>query len=947
MRPNESRRVLAIGAAVGIALTLVLPLGAQQPAPARTAPLTQTIPVDPQITIGTLPNGLRYYIRTNKKPENRAELRLVVNVGSIVEDDDQQGLAHFVEHMAFNGTKHFPKQDIVTFMESIGMRFGPSVNAFTSFDETVYMLQVPTDRPQVLDKAFLILEDWAQGVTFDTAEIEKERGVVIEEWRLGRGAGTRMQDKQFPVLLKGSRYADRLPIGKKEILDTFKPDRVKKFYSDWYRPDLMAVVAVGDFDKAAIETLIKSHFSAMPKPSSPKPRPSYSVPDQPGTRYTIATDKEATSSSVSVYNLLPLRDPTTVGAYRRQIVENLFGAMLSSRFQEIAQKPDAPFLGAGTGRGLFVRTRDATTLSAYVKDDGIERGLEAMFTEAERVARFGFTATEFERQKTNLLRSLEQAVLEKERQESASYAAEYTRNFTQREPIPGIVYENELYQRFLPEITLAELNSLAREWSPEGNRVVVVSAPEKPGVVVPDEAKLAAVIKTVTAKNLTAYVDSVGGQPLMPTTPAPGSIVSTSTRAEFGITEWKLSNGVRVVMKPTTFKEDEILFRAYSLGGSSLASDRDYIAASTAAQVIAYGGLGQFGIIDLQKQLAGKVAGVVPFIGSTDEGLSGSGSRKDLETLFQLIHLTFVQPRADAEMFGVITGQMKAMLANQRALPENVFSEMLQTTLAQNHFRARPLTPELVDEMNLEKSFAFYKDRFADASDFTFVFVGSFQPDALKPLVERYLASLPSLNRKETWKDVGMRPPTGVVEKKVEKGVEPKSQVSLVFTGPFVYDQRHRVDIRAMAQVLETRLRETLREALGGTYSVSVGPSYSKFPRQEYSIEINFGCDPSRTEDLVKSVFKEIELLKTSGATDKQISDVKEGLLRDFETSTKQNSYLLNNLMLRYEYEEDVKDFFGIPDLYKAITAASIQEAARTYLNTGNYVRVTLVPEKK
>jgi zinc protease len=932
---------------VAFTTAMGLTVAAQQSAApsARTAALTQAIPADPQITIGTLPNGLRYYIRANGKPEQRAELRLAVNAGSILEDDDQQGLAHFVEHMAFNGTKHFPKQDVVSFMQSIGMQFGAHVNAYTSFDETVYMLQVPTDKRDVLDKAFLILEDWAQAVTFDPAEVDKERGVVVEEWRLGRGAGTRMMDKQLPVLLNGSRYAQRIPIGKKDILDTFKADRLKKFYADWYRPDLMAVVAVGDFDKAAIETMIKSHFGSIPKPATPKPRQTFSVPDHPGTLYTIATDKEAPNASVSVYNLLPMRDPTTVGAYRRQIVENIFASMLSTRFQEIAQKPDAPFLGAGTGRGLFVRSREATTLSAMVKENEIDRGLQAMYTEAERVARFGFTETEFDREKKNTLRSLEQAVLEKDKQESSSYAAEYIRNFLQKEPIPGIVYENELYQRFVPQITLAEINSLAKEWSPEGNRVVVVNAPEKPGLKIPDQARLAEVMKAST-EDLKPYVDSVASTPLLATPPAPGTIVKTTPKPEFGITEWQLSNGVRVVLKPTDFKQDEIVFRAYSFGGTSLASDADYVPATTASQVVYYGGLGAFGMIELQKQLAGKVAGVTPYIGSIDEGVSGGGSAKDAETLFQLIYLTFTQPRADPQIFGVITSQMKAMLANQQAQPETAFNETLQTTIYQNHLRARPLTPAIVDEMNLEKSMAFYKDRFADASDFTFVFVGSFQPETLKPLVEQYLGGLPSTNRRETWKDVNMRPAKGVVEKVVKKGVEPKSQTSIVFTGPFVHDQAHRVEIRAMAAVLENRLRDVLREELGGTYSVSVGASYSKIPVQDYSIEIDFGANPTRVDELVKSVFKEIEAMKASGPTDKQVADVKETMLREFETSTKQNGYLLTNILARYENGEDLKDFYAIPDFYKALSPAIIQSAAKKYLDVNNYVKVTLLPEK-
>jgi zinc protease len=926
------------------------PVPATRPAPASSAaasaPLAAPIPVDPQITTGRFSNGLRYYIRANKKPEKRAELRLVVNAGSILEERDQAGLAHFVEHMAFNGTKHFPKQETVKFLESIGMRFGPSVNAFTSFDETVYMLEVPTDKPEVLDKAFLILEDWAHNVSFDPAEIDKERGVITEEWRLRRGAGARMQDKQLPILLKGSRYAERLPIGDMEVIQSFKHERLKKFYTDWYRPELMAVVAVGDFDKATIEALVKSHFGSIPKSPATKLRPSYNVPPQPGTLFAIATDKEASSTSVAVYSKMPARDQTTVGAYRRQIVERLFSGMLSQRFAEMAQKPDAPFLGASAGRGQFVRTEEVSTLSAGVKEDGIERGLDALFTEGERVVRFGFTETELERQKRNIMRGLERAVAEKENQPSAPLADEYTRNFTDKEPIPGIEYEAALHARFLPEITLAEINALARDWVPDRNRVVMVNAPEKAGLTIPDEGKLTAVIASAVKKDLTAYVDAVGTQPLLDAPPTPGGITRTATKDAFGITEWELTNGVKVVLKPTNFKEDEVLFRAFSPGGTSLASDQDFVAASTAAQVISRSGLAKFSAVDLQKMLTGKVASARPFISDTDEGLQGSASRKDLETMFQLIYLTFTQPRADPAMFNVITTATRSALANQKASPDFAFAEALNEILTQKHPRGRMMSLELVDEMNLDKSLTFYKDRFSDASDFTFVFVGSFTPDQLKPLVEQYLAALPATHRKETWKDVGIKRPTGVIEKRVDKGLEPKSRAQLVFSGPFHYDQVQRVAIRAMAQALEVRLRESLREDLGGTYSVSASANYTKIPREEFSVTIGFGCSPDRTDELVKSVFTEIEGFKANGPTDKQVADVKETFLRDQETNMKQNGYLLTQIAVRYEYQEDLDSLFNMDAFYNKIDVAMIREAARLYLKADNLVKVTLFHEK-
>ena len=477
--------------------------------------------------------------------------------------------------------------------------------------------------------------------------------------------------------------------------------------------------------------------------------------------------------------------------------------------------------------------------------------------------------------------------------------------------------------------------------------MVLVMAPDKPGLTLPDQAKLEAVIKSAPTKPLTAYVDTVGSRPLIDTLPEPGTIVKTGANAGAGTTEWELANGVKVVLKPTTFREDEILFRATSPGGTSLASDADLIPARTAVQVVRAGGLGKFSASELRKIATGKVASAGPLIGELEEGLSGSSSKKDLETMFQLIYLTFTQPRVDPAAFGVQASQMKTMLANQKVVPEVAFYEAVSEILGQNHLRRRPTTAETIDQWNLDKSVAFYRDRFADASDFTFTFVGSFTPDTIKPLVERYLGSLPSIRRKEAWKDVGVRYPKGVVERTVTKGTEPKSRTSIVFTGPFEYTQTQRVAIRAMAQVLQSRLLTAIREELGGTYSITASQSFSRDPIADYSISIEFGSDPGRADALVKRVFEEIERLKTEGPTPEQVNDVKQSLHRDFETNTKSNSYLLTQIMLKYQYGEDPATLWEVPKYYDKLDAAAVQQAAKTYLNLQNYVKVTLMPEKK
>ncbi len=933
-----------------ITLIVILVCAVCLPATSQTPTLSQPMPVDPQITMGKFPNGMRYYIRANKKPEKRAELRLIVKAGSILEDEDQLGLAHFVEHMAFNGTKNFPKHALIEFMESLGMRFGADINAYTSFDQTVYMLTVPTDKLEAMDRAFQVLEDWAHNVTFEPAEIEKERGVVLEEWRSGRGAGGRTRDKLFPIIFKGSRYATRIPIGTPEIIQTGKADRITQFYKDWYRPDLMAVVAVGDFDKAAIEKLINSHFASLPAAKEPRPRTDYEVPDRSETGYAVITDKETTSTTIEIDTLLPSRPPGTVGVYRQKTVDRLFSAMLNARFAELAQKPDAPFVFGFSGRGSFLgKTKDVAFLVALVKEGNVEAAMRTLLTEAERVARFGFTETELARQKVSVLRNYERLSLEKENALSAAKAEEYIRNFLVGETLPSADDEYALHQRFVPEITLAEINKLAREWYPATfqSRIVSLTAPQKTGLAIPDETKLAAVLKEPIAADLKPYVDTVASAVLLETPPAPGKIVNTTTNEKAGLTIWELSNGVKVVLKPTTFRADEIFFRATSPGGTSLASDADFIPADAATQLIGSSGVAKFSQIDLGKMLAGKIASASPYIGELEEGLNGSSSRKDLETMFQLIYLRFTQPRADANNFAVQANQAKTFMANQAVSPDFAFFDALNTARYQNHLRRRVPTVETIEQWNLDKSLAFYKDRFADASDFTFFFVGSFDEAMMKPLVERYLGSLPSLKRKETWKDVGVKTATGVVEKRVEKGIEPKSRAAIVFSGPFVFDQEHRAAIRAMSEILQTRLLDVIREELGGTYSITASFGYQKFPRQEYSISINFGSSPDRTDDLIKRVFQEIEKFKTEGPTEKQLADEKEALVREFETNSKQNGYLLNQIQLRFYHGEDPAGIWMVPEFYKKLDAATIKEAAKTYLNTNQYVKVTLFPEKK
>ena len=918
---------------------------ATKTAPARAMEPDDLIPVDPDILIGRLENGLTYYLKNNYKPEKRAELRLVVKAGSVLEDDNQRGMAHFAEHMAFNGTENFNKQELVDYLESIGMRFGPDLNAYTSFDETVYMLQVPTDSVEIVETAFQILEDWAHRVSYEGEEIDRERGVVIEEWRSGRGASARMFDKQFPILLQASKYADRLPIGKVEVIESFEHDTLRRFYRDWYRSDLMAVVAVGDFDRSLFEQLIREHFSRLSPVKNPRKRTSFPVPGHEETLFAIATDPEATSTSVGIYYKHDVEPENRVADYRRNIIEGLYNAMFNQRLEELTKQADPPFLYASSGSGRFIRTKEFYVLSAGVKENGIERGLETILTAAERIRRYGFSDSELDRQKKETLRSMERAYNERDKSESYRFAAEFIRNFLMGEPIPGIEYEYELFKKYVPGITLEEVNALAERLITDQNRVITVNGPEKTGVAIPGETELLAVFDSVAQKTIEPYVDTFSEKPLIATPLSPLPITDEREIEELGVTEWRLANGITVVLKPTDFKNDEVIFTSFSPGGSSLVPDENIIPATTATSVVTEGGVGDFTKIDLEKALSGKVVSVSPWISELQEGISGSASPRDLETMFQLIHLYLTVPRRDSEAFQSYTSRIKGYIENRSASPEAAFSDTIMVTMTQYHPRVRPWTLHLIDEMDLDASYAIYRDRFADAGDFTFFFVGNFAPDTIRPLMERYLGSLPSQNREETWLDTGIEPPKGVIAKSIYRGIEDKCRVSITFTGPFSWNRQNRYDLQSMIGVLRIRLREVLREDMGGTYGVGVSASFSHYPDQEYTISIGFGCDPERAEELITSVFSEIETIKETGAGEEYLTKVKENQRREHEINLKQNSFWLSNLSFYYYHGEDPLQILEFDSYVDGFSSATVQTAARQYFDMNNYVRVVLYPE--
>lgn len=906
-----------------------------------------TLAIDPAVTYGKFDNGLTYYIMVNKKPEKRAELRLAVKTGSVMEDDDQLGLAHFCEHMAFNGTRSFPKNEIINLLEKEGVRLGPDVNAYTSFDETVYMLQIPTDSAQLVDKAFTILEEWASAVTYDEKEIDKERGVVVEEWRLGRGASMRVMDKHLPKLLYDSRYAKRFVIGKKEVIEGAPYETVRRFFRDWYRPELMAVVAVGDFDKTAMEKLIRDHFAKLTNRKPARERTKYPVPDHAQPLASVATDKELPAASLQLIFKREPQSDRTAADYRRGILGQVYDGMFNKRLQERLQKPNPPFIFGGGNDGRWLGNTQAYTLFAQAKENSMLDGLDFLLTEANRVKQYGYTATELDRQKSDQLRWIERLYKERDKTESRNYADEYVRNFLQGEPIPGIEAEYNLNKQFLPDITLDEVNKLAGIRMGTNNRVVTVSLPEKEGVKVPTESEVLAVLSNAGTKKTEAYVDNVSTKPLIPVLPSPGKVVSERKVESLGLTEWKLSNGAVVVLKPTDFKNDEILFSAYSNGGTSLSTDADFLSASMSSQLVSMCGVGEFDAIALRKMMSGKVVSVNPMVSGLSEGFTGSVSPQDFETLFQLTYLYATAPRKDTSAYGAFMSRMRASLQSRSAMPEAVFSDSVSVTLTQHHFRARPITPVLLDEVNLDRAFTFYKDRFADASDFTYFFVGSFTVEKIRPLVEQYLASLPAINRKESWRDVGISPPNGVVNKEVYRGIEPKSSVVITFTGPFAWSTQTKYDFYSLIELVNIKLREVIREEKSGTYGIRANGSPSLYPRQEFSVSISWGCDPTRVDELVKTVMEQLDSLKIVKPSQVYVEKVKEIQRRNQEVNLKENRFWLSNFRLAYANGENPEEILDYDKRVDKLTADAIQNAAKKYFDAKNVVKIVLFPEKK
>jgi zinc protease len=923
-------------------LLLSLSLFSQEITYSPTAPL----PMDPDVIYGKLDNGMTYYIRENREPKERAELYLAVNAGAMSEDEDQNGLAHFTEHMAFNGTKNFDKKAILNYLQSIGMKFGPEINAFTSSDETNYMLQkVPTTDQKVIDTALLILYDWATNISFDNAEIDAERGVIHEEWRTGRSAMFRMMREANKTIFKDSKYATHDVIGDINTIDNFEHDVVKRFYRDWYRPDLQAIIAVGDFDGKAMEKHIRELFSTIPKKENPRNKEYFPVPDHQETLITVQTDKEAMYPMVQIFYKHDPNENRDMEYYRDNYMQELFNTMYNTRMQELILSENPPFVyGFAMYTGL-TRTKDGFVSFAVGNNNELDKSVHALLLENKRLVQFGFTSTELERAKSELKRNKEKQFAEKDKMQNDSYVWQYYSNFLENEPMPGIAYDFAFTDVVLPGITLEEINAQAKEWIIDHNRVISVMSPDNPDIKVPTEQEVRDIIAAVEQEAVVAYVDKVTDKPLMPFEITPAPVAKKGKNKTLGTTEWTFDNGVKVVLKTTDFKEDEIVMNAFSYGGTSLYEIKDLVSADLSAYLVEESGLGDFDRISLSKKLTGQIVNISPYITNESEGFSGSCSAKDLETMLQLLHLYFTVPRTDDVAFNALIKRLKAVYDNRALEPESALQDTMQVVLANYNPRVRPFTSALIDEASLKRMKSIFKARFGDPGSFTFYFVGNIDPETAKPLMEQYIGGLPTVTREETWVDNNVRPPAGKVTREIKREMKvPKGTVYLTYTGTFDYDDvQARLYLSALCDILDVRFVETIREEQSGTYGAGVYEGMDKYPYESYSVSIFFDCDPQNAGKLKDIVYQEIEKLKTEGPTEKDLHGVIENKLKVHQENLRQNNYWINLIKNKDYYNSDLSEYSEFEEYVNKMSRESLKAAAQQFFGN-NIVEVVLLP---
>lgn len=854
-----------------------------------------------------------------------------------------------MEHMNFNGTKNFPENKLVDFLQSIGIKFGQHLNAYTSFDETVYMLPVPLDKPGNLDSGLKVMEDWAFNALLTDKEIEKERGVVLEELRLGLGADKRMLDQYLPKLAYNSRYADRLPIGKKEILQNFKPDALRRFHKDWYRPDLMALVVVGDINVDEMEQKIKANFSKYQNPANARKRVDYEMPNHKETLISIATDADATSSSAQFYikDDGPAKPDVTVNDYQKSIVEQLAATIVNNRLQELTNSEKPPFIFGYVSHSNFLRTKDAFQAYAMTKEGEQKNALKVLLEEVERAKRFGFSQNELDRAKSETLSNLEKSYNNRDKTESARLVMEYVRNFLNQEPIPGIEWEYELHKQYLPSVTLDQVNNILKNYIKDDSRVIVVTGPKKENAVLPTDAQLLATVDDVKNAQLKPYEDKAAIKTLVEPFKSNGKIVKTEADAKLGTTTFTLSNGAKVTYKKTDFKEDEIVFSAISLGGSSLISNEDIEKTQWAFPALSESGFNKYSKNDITKFLSGKQVSVMPYVGGISTGFNGNSTKKDFETLFQMIYGYFTNLNYDEASYNSYKAKQQGFLDNLLANPQTYFQSEVQKYLNQKNPRFFGILPDAKawEKTSYKLAYDIYKKSVANAGNFHFYFVGNVDENQIKQLSEQYLASLPSTKKSETYKDLGYRPLFTSTEKVIKKGKDPKSMVMIRFSGETKYNEQEDLAMRALGEVATIKIIEKLREDEGGIYGGGARGSLNKVPYGSYNFSINFPCGPENAEKLTKIALAELQKMIDNGPEQKDLDKFKEGEANDDVTNMKDNNYWLQNITNYQTQGGDKYSVLNYLTKVKALTVKDLQTVGKKYLTEKNRMVFTLMPE--
>lgn len=907
--------------------------------------LAKALPKDSKVIMGKLPNGLTYYIRPNGKPEKKVELRLAVNTGSIMEDDDQQGLAHFMEHMNFNGTKNFHKNELVSYLQSIGVQFGADLNAYTGFDETVYILPIPTDKEGNLDKGFQIIEDWAHNALLTSKDIDDERGVVLEESRMGKGANDRMMQQYLPKLMMGSKYAKRLPIGKDEILKNFKYDAIRRFYNEWYRPDLQAVAIAGDIDSATAMRYILKHFSGLKKPANVRERKSFDVAARTKPEAMVVTDKEATNFELNiVYPSVKSGAQITLGDYRRGLMEQLTQAMLNRRLSDLAKSNTPPFTFAQMSYGEdWARGFSSFSTSASFGEDGFEKALNALTAEMARAKQFGFNNSELELAKKSMMSSIERVYNERNNTESGRLVMELVRNFLSGESIPGIENEYEYYKQLLPNITTQELNQMVATWMSNSNIFVLLTGPVSK--ILPSNNDLLSMTQKGLAQKVEPLAEQKVASSLMNKMPVSGKVVSQSEDKELATTTFTLSNGIKVSVKKTDFKSDEILMKGIKKGGTNSYGVVDKSNAKYAVQTSATMGYGDYTPTETEKILAGKTAKVSMSMQGIENVISGNSNVNDLETMLQILYLKLTAPRTDEALFKAFVEKQKAQIKFLTMNPQVAFFDTTLSVLYKNNPLAPVPFPKAKDfeELNMQRALSIFKDEFGGADGYHFVFVGNVNQEQLIPLMEKYIGSLPVMNKKPDFKDNGVRPIPGLVN--VKKGAEKQSLIIASYNGEIPYTESFKLGTEALAEVLNIKVIEEMREKLGSIYSGGYYGNVVKYPYPHYNLSMQLPCGPESVDKLLQAASEEIITLKEKGPDAKDLDKVKNQWKESYKTESKENGFWTEALVDIMFWGEDKNITLQYESMVDKLTTKDIQQVAKQIFNGKNEFMSILYPE--